>query len=1280
MSTIGNLVVSLVTELGQFSSGLKRAEGEMKTFGSRVESQLKKIQDNFLTSGTAANFFSAQLDRAFNAALQGVVNLTREAATMQNAIAEASARTLVGVSALARLGNAALQSGTEFGDLEKTLKRLTLSTSKALIDPDGKQAQAFAALGVSIATLRSADPEAIFKEVADGAKAITDPLERAAALNDVFGKSFANLLPLLDEGSAGINRLGAEYERLTGGLTAEAAAQTAQLFDELDNLKTASLAAAGALLNEFGPELIATVKSLTEFAINVRKAAEDIGDFVRFIVSLGKQINGLLPQLALFNAATGRLSFDQLRANSQGVIDALDGVGKGTKESGGRFSELAGILAEGTTLLKRYTVGVSDAAKPVKPLTNSLRELGNAEKARKAEFDKAFAGSNAYVQTQIRQQEAAKRFTESVLASIDPLKALREELRKQTDLVAASGLAADKQREAVKKLTADYDREKFAIQQRNAELAKQPLEAELAKLQKLITARKLGNREYQIELIVQRELSGIRATSAKDLERETEALRKRAGALVDGNQALANAQPPAGLGEAFARALEETDFSSFFTKFISEFGAAFKANPLQVTADLAGLAATIAAATQGSGSDARRGISNLLAQSQIPVVSQIAQIANAVDAIFGGRLFGTNFKEVASGLNAVFNSAGLSGNTVSIQQRERSLFRGTQTRTNTGALDSGTQSALDSFFTSVRASVAAGARLLAVSVPDLIAGSFREIKDKDGRIKEQISQVGGRIFKEGFEDFQRRIQAENIISVVSRSAAEAGGIAEQWRTSAGRLLDGAQLLLRAQADISRGVSLLTNGTLAEVATLTQELAQPGEALAATYGRLREQTALYVQALEAVGTLSPTVTASFVKFSDELTNLLGGIEAAGNKVSAAIASFFDPQELAEAQGLALRRTLAETERKARELLGESFDLPIKELLRSAFSGAVSPEQAAAIINYANALGALNASAEESARVAFEAAQAAVEAAAEARNGIRDLSLSIQRQIRDFTGSDFSRSLEAIRDQFNVNIRAADEFARVLGIAGEGTEAYSAALQLYSLQLDDLQRDTRASILRGLLDLYGESADIAARTAEDYARVLTGGLGSGVNGAQAWRAELAALERESKALGVAANIRDLFGSFGQSAVQGFSNLGLDTKAFLKDLGLDISNFATVGGAKFGAIARSLGLTLQQLADISGFDLSTLTPEQRTQAEAAQAQKTETEKTNSELAKIHTAQVAAELARDEQTEVLILSASEQTNALTAINAALASQNATLTRLVNELTRTSTAQAVGL
>lgn len=126
---------------------------------------------------------------------------------------------------------AAMMQNVSAEALTKTLGRLS----------GGKyDAKALAELGVkaeeSGGKLKSGTD--LLEDVAEGLSKIEDPSKRNAIAMKVLGKSYLQLMPLLQGGAKGIQELRDEFDQLGGGFTEDFAKQADAFGDNIDRLKT----------------------------------------------------------------------------------------------------------------------------------------------------------------------------------------------------------------------------------------------------------------------------------------------------------------------------------------------------------------------------------------------------------------------------------------------------------------------------------------------------------------------------------------------------------------------------------------------------------------------------------------------------------------------------------------------------------------------------------------------------------------------------------------------------------------------------------------------------------------------------------------------------------------------------------------------------------------------------------------------------------------------------------------------------------------------------------
>lgn len=437
--------------------------------------------------------------------------------------------------------------------------------------------------------------------------------------------------------------------------------------------------------------------------------------------------------------------------------------------------------------------------------------------------------------------------------------------------------------------------------------------------------------------------------------------------------------------------------------------------------------------------------------------SEIAGVVGSalsfIDQVTGGKLFGTSYETQSTTRTLNIGQGGAGGQVDTLQTRQRSLFRGTRRRTQTSDLEADTLNALDELFDSLEVAIQEGARLVGGAAGDIIEGSFVQEFDKDGNLVSSIATVLGRTYEESFEEFAQRLTAENFLAGVGTVFDEVSQIAEQWRGDAETLLDGAQLLLQAGADINAGNGLMS--TLGEVTEVITGMTQPGESLVETYQRVQGSVMLLDDALDVIGQSFEGARVDYIQFAADITDAAGGLEQAASLWRSYFDTFYTEQELFE-QSLG---TATQNRDQLLSALGLDSNISV-EAFREIFEATLPTLSAEATVEWLRAAEAIGI-------VVDLESELNAEREANAAN-LRDLMNDIGSQIEDMGLSPFAARLKDIRTEFEKNIRS----ARELG----ASERELAMIQTYAVrQIQAAIRALEQDISSALTDLYGTELD-------------------------------------------------------------------------------------------------------------------------------------------------------------------------------------------------------------
>lgn len=142
--------------------------------------------------------------------IAGLGALGKRAIDAADNLNDLSQRTGVGVENLSKFGAAAADSGSNVEEVAKAMSKL----QRGLVDPTSKASEAMKSLGISSVDasgkIRGADQ--IMFDLADRLSRIEDPAKKAQLAFDLFGKSGVNLIPMLNQGRAGLEQYSATID------------------------------------------------------------------------------------------------------------------------------------------------------------------------------------------------------------------------------------------------------------------------------------------------------------------------------------------------------------------------------------------------------------------------------------------------------------------------------------------------------------------------------------------------------------------------------------------------------------------------------------------------------------------------------------------------------------------------------------------------------------------------------------------------------------------------------------------------------------------------------------------------------------------------------------------------------------------------------------------------------------------------------------------------------------------------------------------------------------
>jgi hypothetical protein len=301
----------------------KKAEG----LGSKLESGIK-----------TAGKWAKGLATAAGVAGGALLGVAMKAADTAGDIDDMAQRAGVTAEEFQKYAYAAKLSGMETATLESAMIKAQKSFADAREGSKGA-AEAFARLGLGIENMSSNEA---FDKVIMALADMEDETQRNAIANDIFGKSYAELAPMLNAGSEGINALKEEAVALGGVMSNESVEAGAEFGDMLDKTKTMI----GGVFNSIGIQLLPLLMKFFQWVMDhmpqIQKVIETTFKAVEFVVSVsGKAFDAILPILkALYDWVSPYFpvieelfvkTFEGIGQTVQSVIDLFSGLVEGIK-------------------------------------------------------------------------------------------------------------------------------------------------------------------------------------------------------------------------------------------------------------------------------------------------------------------------------------------------------------------------------------------------------------------------------------------------------------------------------------------------------------------------------------------------------------------------------------------------------------------------------------------------------------------------------------------------------------------------------------------------------------------------------------------------------------------------------------------------------------------------------------------------------------------------------------------------------------------------------------
>lgn len=378
---IGSLKVLLGLDSAQFSTGLKKSNSELSGFAKSAG-----------LAGVAIGAAIAASAVAIGVAIKGAIDNADE-------LSKSAQKVGVTVEELSRLKYAAELSDVSLDGLSGGLKKLSANMADVAGGGTGKASEAFAALGISVtdASGKLKGSGEVLTEVAGKFGGMEDSAGKTALAMGLFGKSGADLIPLLNSGADGLAEMSAEADAL--GITIDTkTAKSAEAFnDNLTRLK----AVGGGVATQLAAGVLPALESVSASLVGAAKntAAMDtvgrvLAGTIRVLATAAVGVGGVFAYLgtivggvASAIGSVARLQFGEAMKSLDGAAARAEGVTRATstaiaaiwsksnlpsaKQTSDLSDQIAAPIMQGA---KKIKAGADNAAKEAKDAAEKIRD------------------------------------------------------------------------------------------------------------------------------------------------------------------------------------------------------------------------------------------------------------------------------------------------------------------------------------------------------------------------------------------------------------------------------------------------------------------------------------------------------------------------------------------------------------------------------------------------------------------------------------------------------------------------------------------------------------------------------------------------------------------------------------------------------------------------------------------------------------------------------------------------------------------------------------------
>lgn len=380
------------------SSMLKKAFDAAVQQLKNFEKIASSILDNTGVSTQALIANISNLKGAFNlfhSAISSIIgtiqNLVNGFVQFGDALDKASVRTGISVSNLSGLKFAAEQSGASFETLTNSIRSFSNIIGSAELG-DVASIDKLSKIGINADLYKGLNANTQLKMLADHIASLKSPAKQARVAMELFGEAGYQLLPMLQQGSAGINDLTKQAKDMGFIVGSDSTTAAASLGDALNVLQSSFSNLKNSLIGVFAPLMTSVVNLASSFLSVVSALKPVIAALGTVLTTIAAVIVGATALSLGFNAITTAVASTKVALtalNLNPAFLAITALTAGVYFLNKAFDNNLDILESLTSKASEATKITENQIDADAKLLNRLNELSQQENLTNSEMEES---------------------------------------------------------------------------------------------------------------------------------------------------------------------------------------------------------------------------------------------------------------------------------------------------------------------------------------------------------------------------------------------------------------------------------------------------------------------------------------------------------------------------------------------------------------------------------------------------------------------------------------------------------------------------------------------------------------------------------------------------------------------------------------------------------------------------------------------------------------------------------------------------------------------------